>query len=168
MNILSDLVLHPAFAAEDVERERVILEEIKMDEDNPDYLVHEIHTGNFWKGDPLARPILGTAKSVSSFTEPAVRGFHRERFSARNMIFSAAGNLRHHEMIDLVNATSASRIWTAEPPITSRRPGSRRTLRSKTSVRSSRFSFAWAYPRRRWTLRTVMCCTCSTICWAAA
>ncbi len=103
MDILADLVLHPAFALEDVEREKgVILEEIKMDEDNPDYLVHEIHTANFWKGDPLARSILGTAGSVSTFTEPAVRGFHRQRFSPRNMIFSAAGNLRHEQMIAMV------------------------------------------------------------------
>src|SRR5689334_24212650 len=43
MDVLSDLVLNPTFAADDIARERgVILEEIKMDEDNPDYLVHEI------------------------------------------------------------------------------------------------------------------------------
>ena len=49
MEILSDLVLNPVFAAKDIVRERgVILEEIKMDEDSPDYLVHEIFTQNFW------------------------------------------------------------------------------------------------------------------------
>ena len=123
MDILADLVLHPAFAPEDVEREKgVILEEIKMDEDNPDYLVHEIHTANFWKGDPLARSILGTAQSVSSFTEPAVRGFHRQRFSPHNMVFSAAGNLRHEQMIGLVTAhfgnlaTEADTISRFEAP----------------------------------------------------
>src|SRR5208337_5603603 len=48
LDILTDLVLHPTFTAEDIARERgVILEEIKMDEDNPDYLVHEIFTQNF-------------------------------------------------------------------------------------------------------------------------
>ena len=83
MDILADLVLHPKFAAEDVDREKsVILEEIKMDEDNPDYLVHELHVGNFWKGDPLASSILGTAKTVAAFDEPNVRsirsGFHRQ------------------------------------------------------------------------------------------
>ncbi len=103
MDILADLVLNPTFAPNDITREQsVILEEIKMDEDNPDYLVHEIHNANFWKNDPLARSILGTAKTVSSFDEPAVRGFHTSRFTPANLIFSAAGNLQHEEMIALV------------------------------------------------------------------
>jgi predicted Zn-dependent peptidase len=54
MDVLSDLVLNPVFDVKDIGRERgVILEEIKMDEDNPDYLVHEIFTQNFWKDHPL-------------------------------------------------------------------------------------------------------------------
>ena len=103
IDILADLVLHPTFNAEDVQREQsVILEEIKMDEDNPDYLVHELHVANFWKGDPLARSILGTAKTVSSFGPDAVRAFHTARFTPANMIFSAAGNLEHDAMLALV------------------------------------------------------------------
>ncbi len=103
LDILADLVLNPTFTPDDVAREQsVVLEEIKMDEDNPDYLVHEIHTANFWKNDPLARSILGTAQTVSSFDEAAVRGFHASRFVPSNMVFSAAGNLDHEEMIALV------------------------------------------------------------------
>ncbi|HLW54666.1 MAG TPA: pitrilysin family protein, partial [Candidatus Angelobacter sp.] len=68
MDILSDLVLNPVFAAKDIVRERgVILEEIKMDEDSPDYLVHEIFTQNFWKDHPLGKPILGTKETVRKF-----------------------------------------------------------------------------------------------------
>ena len=73
LDVLADLVLHPTFTPEELAREQgVILEEIKMDEDNPDYLVHEVFTQNFWKGDPLGRPILGTAKTVSQL-QPADR-----------------------------------------------------------------------------------------------
>ena len=65
LDILSDLVLNPVFDAADIARERgVIMEEIKMDEDNPDYLVHEIFTQNFWKDHPLGKPILGTKETV--------------------------------------------------------------------------------------------------------
>ncbi len=103
MDILADLVLNPTFTPSDIEREQsVVLEEIKMDEDNPDYLIHEIHTANFWKNDPLARSILGTAETVSSFDEAAVRRFHATRFTPENIVFSAAGNLEHEEMIALV------------------------------------------------------------------
>ena len=50
LDVLSDLVLHPAFKPEDVEREKkVILEEIKMVEDTPDDLVHELFTQSFWE-----------------------------------------------------------------------------------------------------------------------
>ena len=104
MNLLADLVLHPRFTPEDIDREKsVILEEIKMDEDNPDYLVHEVHVANFWKGDPLASSILGTATTVSGFSDPDGRAFHTERFSPANMFFSAAGNLEHDDMIGLVS-----------------------------------------------------------------
>src|SRR5438270_3399597 len=68
MDVLTDLVLNPIFASDDIVRERgVILEEIKMDEDNPDYLVHEIFAQNFWKDHPLGKPILGTKDTVRRF-----------------------------------------------------------------------------------------------------
>src|SRR5271157_2904119 len=64
LDVLTDLVLNPVFAAGDIERERgVILEEIKIDEDNPDVLVHEIFTQNLWRDHPLGKPILGTTKT---------------------------------------------------------------------------------------------------------
>ena len=105
LDVLSDLVLHPKFSQADLKREQgVILEEIKMDEDNPDYLVHETFTQNFWKNHPLGRPILGTAKTVSSFDQDTVFDHHRRRFTPENMIFSAAGNLHHDDFLTLVNA----------------------------------------------------------------
>jgi predicted Zn-dependent peptidase len=103
LDLLSDLVLHPTFTPDDIARERgVILEEIKMDEDNPDYLVHELFTQNFWKHDALGRPILGTARTVSSFDQPTVFDFYAGRFTSRNMVFSAAGNLDHDSFVGQV------------------------------------------------------------------
>ena len=138
LDILADLVLNPVFTPEDVEREQsVVLEEIKMDEDNPDYLVHEIHTANFWKNDPLARSILGTAKTVSSFDTAAVRGFHRARFVPANMVISAAGNLQHEEMIAEITRyfgrlTPASADTLARFPVPLATPHI--TLRNKQSL----------------------------------
>ena len=65
LDILSDIVLRPAFNQIDIDREKkVILEEIKMVEDTPDDLVHELFTQAFWEGHPLGRPILGTKETV--------------------------------------------------------------------------------------------------------
>jgi len=104
MDVLSDLVLNPVFDTQDITRERgVILEEIKMDEDSPDYLVHEIFTQNFWKDHPLGKPILGTKETVKRFEREPVLGFYEQRFSPGNVIICAAGNLKHADFVDLVN-----------------------------------------------------------------
>jgi predicted Zn-dependent peptidase len=103
LDILSDLVLNPNFDPADITRERgVILEEIKMDEDNPDYLVHEIFTQNFFKDHPLGKPILGTKETVKRFERAPVVDAYAHRFAPGNIIVSAAGNLDHDRFVELV------------------------------------------------------------------
>ena len=103
LDVLSDLVLNPTFASTDIERERgVILEEIKIDEDNPDVLVHEIFTQNFWKDQPLGKPILGTTKTVSGLGQTTLFDYHGDRFRGGNMVFSAAGLLDHDAFVGTV------------------------------------------------------------------
>jgi len=109
IDILSDLVLNPIFDPKDIAREKgVILEEIKMDEDNPDYLVHEIFTQNFWKDHPLGKPILGTKETVRSFKQENLFDFYRQRFAPNNIIISAAGNLNHQRFVNLIQERFAS------------------------------------------------------------
>jgi predicted Zn-dependent peptidase len=109
LDVLSDLVLNPVFAPDDIERERgVILEEIKIDEDNPDVLVHELFTQNFWKGHPLGKPILGTTDTVRGLDRNKLAGYHGDRFHGGNMILSAAGQLHHDEFVEAVTARFGS------------------------------------------------------------
>jgi predicted Zn-dependent peptidase len=108
LDVLSDLVLNPTFAATDIERERgVILEEIKIDEDNPDVLVHELFTQSFWKDHPLGWPILGTTKTVAGLDQKSLFDYHNDRFHGGNIVFSAAGNLHHDEFAEAVAAKFA-------------------------------------------------------------
>src|ERR1017187_6817404 len=103
MDILSDLVLNPTFASNDIERERgVILEEIKIDEDNPDILVNELFTQNFWKDHPLGKPILGTTATVAKLDQTKLLEYPGGRLSGGNMVLSAAGNLDHEQFVDAV------------------------------------------------------------------
>ena len=126
LDLLTDLVLHPTFSPDDIAKEQgVILEEIKMDEDNPDYLVHELFTQNFWPNDALGRPILGTAKTVSSFTQDILLAEYARRFTPANMVFTAAGNLDHDSFVTQVeaafaslSATSSEKIARPNPPQT--------------------------------------------------
>jgi predicted Zn-dependent peptidase len=102
LDVLSDLVLNPVFDVQDIGRERgVILEEIKMEEDNPDYLVHEIFTQNFWKDHPLGKPILGTRDTVRRFEQTVVLGSYSQSFAPGNLIVSAAGHLDHEKFVEL-------------------------------------------------------------------
>jgi predicted Zn-dependent peptidase len=102
MDVLGDLALNPTFDVADITRERgVILEEIKMDEDSPDYLVHEIFTQNFWKDHPLGKPILGTKDTVKKFERESVVRFYGQRFIPGNVIVCAAGNLKHAQFVEL-------------------------------------------------------------------
>jgi predicted Zn-dependent peptidase len=103
LDVLSDLVLNPVFASNDIDRERdVILEEIKIDEDNPDILVHELFTQNFWKDHPLGKPILGTTTTVAKLNQTRLLDYHAGRFHSGNMVFSAAGNLDHDAFVQSV------------------------------------------------------------------
>jgi len=103
IDILSDIVRNPAFGAEDIEREKkVVVEEIKMVEDTPDDVVHELFTQGFWENHPLGRPILGTKDTVESFTPDLLRDYFRNAYTAKNLIVSAVGNLEHARVRDLV------------------------------------------------------------------
>ncbi|HWC97534.1 MAG TPA: pitrilysin family protein [Candidatus Sulfopaludibacter sp.] len=103
-DVLADLVLHPMFRPEDLEKEKgVILEEIKMEEDSPDYLVHEIFSSNFWKDHPLGKPILGTPQTVKRFDRAMVQEYYGAVYVPANLIVTAAGNLTHERLVALVS-----------------------------------------------------------------
>ena len=103
MDVLSDLVLNPLFRDEDIEKEKgVILEEIKMDADNPDYLVHEIFSANFWKDHALGKPILGTRETVKKFSQAAIRDYYQQVYTPENLLVTAAGNLTHERLVGIV------------------------------------------------------------------
>ena len=102
-DVIADLVLRPRFDSEDVAKERqVVLEEIKMDLDNPEYLLHEIFTRGFWPEHPLGRPILGTPETVRQFSREALQTRFREWFAPDHLVVTAAGNVPHQDVLDLV------------------------------------------------------------------
>ncbi len=108
-DVLADLVLHPRFDEENIQKEKgVVLEEIKMEADSPDYLVHEIFSSNFWKDHALGRPILGTNETVKAFDRDAIQGYYRAVYAPANMLITAAGNLTHDRLVALASQHFAS------------------------------------------------------------
>ncbi|MBN2241084.1 MAG: insulinase family protein [Acidobacteria bacterium] len=101
-DLLADMVMNPAFPAEEIERERnVIYEEINMVEDSPQELVQDLFLETFWKKHPLGRPIAGSKKTVARITRPGIRKFFRRHYTASNMVVAVAGNVRHGEVFKL-------------------------------------------------------------------
>jgi predicted Zn-dependent peptidase len=101
-DVLGDMVRHPLFRQEDIEKEKgVILEELKMEIDNPEYLLHEIFSSNFWKDHPLGKPILGTRDTVRKFDRKMIHDYYRRYYSPTNILITAAGNLNHERLVDL-------------------------------------------------------------------
>jgi predicted Zn-dependent peptidase len=116
IDLLSDMVMHPALAPADIAREQsVILEEIKMVEDAPDDLVHEVFAEQFWARHPLGRPILGTPETVSSFTSEGLRRYFEQTYLAPNLIVAAAGRIEHAGVRALIER-AFERLPTAAAP----------------------------------------------------
>ena len=106
--MLSDLVLNPLFREEDIEREKcVILEEINMEADQPEFVLHETFISNFWKGHGLGNPILGTKETVKKFGRGMLFDYYNRVYSSKNILITAAGNLDHDSIVDLVRAKFA-------------------------------------------------------------
>ena len=102
-DVIADLILRPNFDSEDVTKEQqVILEEIKMDMDNPEYLLHEVFTRGFWPEHPLGRPILGTPETVKNFTRQVLKTRFGSWFAPDHLVVTAAGNVAHEQVLDLV------------------------------------------------------------------
>jgi predicted Zn-dependent peptidase len=106
-DILADLVLEPNFASEDIAREQsVVLEEIRMTQDNPEDLVHELFAEHFWSPHALGKPILGTPETVSAFTRDSLREWFRSQYAPNRLVITAAGHLTHSQLVDLAPASA--------------------------------------------------------------
>ncbi len=93
-DVLSDLVLRPRFSEDDIAKEKqVILEEIRMEEDNPESVAHETLVQNFWSGHPLGAPILGTRATVRRFTRANVLQCFRPWYAPNHTVIAAAGRI---------------------------------------------------------------------------
>jgi predicted Zn-dependent peptidase len=104
MDVLSDLVQYPLFHKSDLEKEKtVVLEEIKNIEDDPDDLIHDYFDRSLYQKHPLRFPIIGTEKNVSSFTKEGIEKYFNSHYVPSRMVIAAAGNLKHEELVKLVD-----------------------------------------------------------------
>ena len=164
-DVLADMVRNPLFRDEDIDKEKgVILEELKMEVDNPEYLLHEIFSSNFWKDHPLGKPILGTKDTVKRFDREMINKYYRRYYSPSNILITAAGNLRHEYLVDLARKSfedlRASGKLSPDPaPV----PHARLVFRNKSSLEQTHLYLgvpAYPFPHELrfacYTLNTVL------------
>lgn len=126
VDLLADMISHPRFEQEDLEREqRVILEEMKMVEDTPDELLGELFNSAYFPNQPLGRPIEGTRETVPTFDHKTTVAFHSREFAYPNLVVAAAGNVEHGRLVELI-ATAfdgcAGGLGVLPLPLTDNRP----------------------------------------------
>jgi predicted Zn-dependent peptidase len=103
MDIISELIQHPILDVRDMEKEKtVVLEELKNIEDDPDDLIHEYFDRNLYRRHPLGFPIIGRADTIRNFTRTSLFRYIRNYYTPDRIVVSAVGNLRHEDLVELV------------------------------------------------------------------
>lgn len=118
VDLLADIVCHPLFDPEDLERERgVILEEIRMVLDSPEERIFDLFSETFWPGHPLGRPIQGTEQTVGGMSRDDVQRFFRDAYVPPNLIVAIAGCVSEESKRAIRDAFSNIRPGTSVAPI---------------------------------------------------
>lgn len=105
-DVIADLVFRPTLRDSDLRLERdVVLEEISMVEDTPDDLVFELHNSLLWGDHPHGYAILGTRDTVQALEVGDLRALHGRAYHAGQMVVVAAGNVRHEQLLDVMERT---------------------------------------------------------------
>ncbi len=103
IEILSDIVWRPALRESDVDAERqVILEEIRMRDDAPEDLVHDLFAGAIFPGHPIGREVIGAPATINAMRSADISAFHQRHYHPGNVVVAVAGNLDHDDVVALV------------------------------------------------------------------
>ncbi|MEC7294080.1 MAG: pitrilysin family protein [Planctomycetota bacterium] len=112
---LLSAMMRPALREDDfVTEKQVILEEIKMYDDQPPFGADDRCRALFFKNHPLAQSVLGSTSSIESLQVEAMREYHQQRYSSNNLVLAASGAVDFESLIK-----SAHRLcgeWKPSPP----------------------------------------------------
>lgn len=104
IEIISDLFMHSSMGKKDMEKEKqVVLEELKMVEDDPEDYIHDMHSKLVWDGNPLARPIVGSVETIQGLNRNSMLDFIGVHYHPANIIVSVAGNFEFSNLLKLLN-----------------------------------------------------------------
>ncbi|MFY9780906.1 MAG: pitrilysin family protein [Candidatus Baltobacteraceae bacterium] len=121
VDVLADMFLHSVFEpAELAKEQKVVLEEIRMYDDSPDEMIHDLFVSTMWNGSNLGDPTIGFSHTVSSLTRDDLRAHLRARYAPNTVVFAAAGHVEHDAIVRLVEDAFAVFSGVAELPVPER------------------------------------------------
>jgi predicted Zn-dependent peptidase len=121
VDVLADMFLHSVFEpAELAKEQKVVLEEIRMYEDSPDEMIHDLFVSTMWNGSNLGDPTIGFSETVSALTRDDLRAHLHARYAPNTVVFAAAGHVEHDAIVRLVQEAFAVFTGAAEPPVPER------------------------------------------------
>ncbi|ADQ40906.1 processing peptidase [Caldicellulosiruptor acetigenus I77R1B] len=102
-DILSDLILNPVIAIDEVEKEKtVIIEEINMTKDDPEEILYQSLNDLIWKNQTLSYPIIGKESTVKKIDRTKIEDYMRKRYMPQNIVISVAGNFEEEKLVEFV------------------------------------------------------------------
>jgi predicted Zn-dependent peptidase len=103
VDVLSDILLNSTFTKTNIEREKqVVYEEIAEIEETPSDHIHDLFSQVFWRNQALGQPILGSYKSLAAIDRRLIKAYLKKHYTGKNIVISAAGNVSHRKMLDIV------------------------------------------------------------------
>lgn len=103
LDTVLDLVTHPTLPEKELEKEKdVVIEEIKMYEDNPEEHIFDHYESLLYPDHALGRPVLGTRKTVRSFTQGGLHDYVGSNYVPNRLVISVAGNVKHASVVKKV------------------------------------------------------------------
>jgi predicted Zn-dependent peptidase len=129
VDVLTDMFLNSKFEPEDLAKEqKVVLEEIKMYDDSPDELIHDLFIQTMWDGSNLGAPTIGFADTVTKLTPDDLRSHMKRHYAPNSVVVAAAGNVDHDAVVDLFADAFSSFEGTCELPAADSPPTTPNTL----------------------------------------
>lgn len=104
LDVISDIYLNPSIPADELERERgVILEEINMYQDNPQYVAHEAFQALALGDQSAGWPVLGVKTNIKNLSRSTIKTYHKKHYVANKTIIVIAGGVKHSEVVKIVD-----------------------------------------------------------------